>query len=137
MNRIKYYKKLNNKHKLRQQRFKTINVNFANKYLPFKIKIMSLKEFREYFENTINFENDTGCLIRPIFSFKIYTYQNKFDILVLNSKMEIIELLNNFGINNDIKYFKDPVSLLVLAANSISFHNFKINDKIKLSRFSY
>ena len=137
MKKCKYIKKLRDKKKLSQTKFKNITININESSLKLKTYVMSFGEFKEYIEGLIYIDNYTSYLIKKTFILKLSNAKNNFDILVLNNNLEITQLIRGYNKANDEIFFQNPVSLLIMAENSINFHKIAINQKIKLSKFTY
>ncbi len=137
MKKCKYIKKLRDKKKLSQTKFKNITININESSLKLKTYVMSFGEFKEYVEGLIYIDNYTSYLIKKTFILNLSNAKNNFDILVLNNNLEITQLIRGYNKTNDEIFFQNPVSLLIMVENSINFHKIEINQKIKLSKFTY
>lgn len=137
MNKSKYYTKISNKHKLSKTKFKSTNLYINESLLNLKTLIVNYNDFREYFESLISVSNDICYLVKSTFKLHFNKVVNKFDILILNNKMEIIEIIKNYDKTFKNIYFQNPVSLLVLPQNSIKFYSLSLGQRIKMARFSY
>ncbi len=133
MNKEKYLKKIQNKFFLKKGQFRISYCWISN----YKIKLFhvkTLKHFREFVESLYFMDDYCGYLLKPQFIFELKKNQINFDIVLLNQNLKIMQLYPNCKKDFVLNMMTNPMAILILNENSISFLKIKINDVLKLSK---
>lgn len=136
MNKQKYLDKVYKKKMEHNSIFKkVIMVCPNNKYQIVLNKVKDINLVDEYIAPLIEYE-DEGYLIKPVNKFSFKKFANEIDVLVINSNMQILSLIES-SLNKKIDFGFDFHSIIILPRGFIRLIELNVGDKIKFETLLY
>lgn len=133
----RYLRKIREKHFAQKGYFKRVLLSINGSNTGFSVyKINSWDDLEQYVSGLNHWEEKTTYLMKPLYGFNTLGYLSNVDLVFLDSKFIVKEVLSSVSPNSNFSFDKSLYSTLILSNNMSNYLNINVGNKIQLYKFN-